>query len=131
MGTGDGSEWVRQLPKFERQKMIGCTSKFTKTVTSRFSGLPVKNEPEAELELKEEERVRVPPKANDLTDRFEDVDQLLLWVAQDTKHGRKPEKHFPRPCCRARFQLCHMNVNQTSKKNRAHAPKTTLLMMDD
>jgi hypothetical protein len=37
-------------------------SKFTKTVTSRFPGFPVENEPEA----------------NDMTDRLEDVNQLFL-----------------------------------------------------
>lgn len=75
--------------------------------------------------------MKVPPKAHDLTDRFEDVDQLFLWGVQDMRYGQEVEKHFPRPCCRARFQLCHMNMNasRTSQENGAHAPKTTLLMM--
>lgn len=30
-----------------------------------------------------------PPKADDLTNRLEDIDQLLLWEAQNTDTNRK------------------------------------------
>lgn len=36
-------------------------------------------------------RERIAPEANDVTNRFEDIDQLLLWGAQDeawTKSGK-------------------------------------------
>lgn len=41
---------------------------------------------------KKEERMRVAPKANDLTDGFEDIDQLLLRGAQDTRDGQQVKR---------------------------------------
>lgn len=80
--------------------------------------------PGAELGLEEEDRMRVAPEANDVTDRFEDIDQLLLWGAQDTRHEQ--EKHFPRPCCRAHFQLCHNSVRLTIKEKKDKRTKDHL-----
>ena len=61
-----------------------CTRKLAKAVTLRFTSLTVKHETEqgeiseAEMAQRAHRVIGDTPKADDLTDRFENVDELIL-----------------------------------------------------
>ena len=86
-----------------------CTRELAETIAFGFSCLTVEHETwrmNVRLrDMKAETLIGHTPKAYDLPDRFEDVDELILCNTVRVAVWAMLGLDVPRPCCRGHFQL--------------------------